>query len=195
MRPDWYAKAERTLAAIDSYLKAVHTRLRIEAIADRLAAKYDPNQPRVPAGNGRASGRWRNELEAWLRARPNRMLGIAQDRARGHHFVARGAWPQELSPEARRVFERATTGPLTGSFHRWTESHRAYNEAVKQELNRFMASNGTTPERMTAEQARSFVDRIRTARDPVIGGYNRAIMYNEVMSRLRRGNIGVGRSE
>jgi hypothetical protein len=48
---------------------------------------------------------------------------------------------------------------------------------------------------MTAEQARSFVDRIRTARDPIIGGYNRSIMYHEVISRLRRGNIGVGRSE
>lgn len=40
--------------------------LRMEWAPVKLARKYRPDQPRVPAGNGRASGRWSGDgLDSW----------------------------------------------------------------------------------------------------------------------------------
>jgi hypothetical protein len=71
-------------------LEALYWRRRCE-IAERrawlfaeigreLERKFDPNQPRVPAGHGRESGRWTHG-DGWTLP-PDRSLGIGQGRGR-----------------------------------------------------------------------------------------------------------------
>jgi hypothetical protein len=96
-----------------------------------LLAKYDPNQPRVPAGNpdggqwtswgggGPASGS--DDEEGDLELLPENAVPV-----QGHHYEPRGVLNKfPLSSEARDVFMKDVTGPLQAQRHGWSEPHKA----------------------------------------------------------------------
>jgi hypothetical protein len=164
------------MKAVEHYLNTLHVSLRLDLLETRLGTKYDPGQPRVPAGNGRESGRWsKDEFRLWL----------TQGAGDGHHYPARATWPENLSPEARQVFQRSTTGPLIER-HIWSSEHVRYNRAVREELTRFMRENGIKPESMSAQQAREFNQRILASREPAIRDFNRDIWRRQLLNVLRR---------
>jgi len=98
---------------------------------------------------------------------------------------------EPLQPETRKIFEQTTTGPLDGETHRYDQSHKDYNNAVKESFERFKAENGITrSEDVTPEQAKKFVDEDRTSSDPRIRNFNMRIYRQQFRYFMRRGPRG-----
>jgi len=160
LRPDWR--------------RYVQPGSELAKLSEQIERKYRPDQPRVPAGV-REGGQWTFNLSA--------------QRARGHHYVPRTVFRKHpLQPETAKVFEDATTGQLHDPrTNRNTKEHMAYNDAVGRDLTRYMEETGITPEQMTPDQAREFVDRIKNSSDPIISGFNKKIIMRELRFLIRRG--------
>jgi hypothetical protein len=85
----------------------------------------------------------------------------------GHHWVPRAIWNLPvLSPEARKVFNNAVSGPY-GERHPWSKEHAEYNRAV-QEL---WDKNKYNPSKMTKADAQHFVEQIMRSREPRIATF------------------------
>ena len=166
VRPDW-----RNYVQPDSPLAAVYA---------SYERKYSPDQPRVPAGS-REGGQWTSDGNG-----PSVIL------VAGHHFVPKGIYETlPLQPETKKVFENRTTGPLQDrTSNYFDKEHRLYNDAVGEELNKFMQEKGIQPEQMTPEQAGEFVDRILKSGDPRIRGLNLRMYMRGIMKMLRRSRGG-----
>jgi hypothetical protein len=109
-------------------------------------------------------------------------------RPKGHHFVARSVYRDHaLSPEARKVFDEATTGRLRGQLHGWSKAHREYNNAVGGALNEFLASKKISAMEMTGAQALEFVDKVKRSSDSRIREFNLNILRQELRYILRFG--------
>jgi hypothetical protein len=159
---------------------------RLATLKEACKANFNPNQPRVPAGNP-DGGRWSSTgsspggVSATGQAPRTRMP------SRGHHYV-----PQEVfrslpfSAETRRVLDNARTGRLRAKVHRWGKEHRIYNDAVGEHLKRFLSERGISPQSMTPEQARSFVKEITGSSDSRIRNYNMRIFMGEIRYWMRR---------
>lgn len=162
--------------------------------ADGLRA-YNPDQPRVPAGNP-DGGQWTSA--------PGEGLGglgvhnihdsVAGERieivANGHHFIPQAVFNAlELSPEARRVFSSDKTGPLLGGRHGWSTDHVVYNNAVRERLDQFLVERGIRSQDMSAAQAREFAASIRASTDPRIRDFNLQIYKREFLYLIRRYRI------
>ncbi|MFN6952835.1 MAG: hypothetical protein ACK4NE_09635 [Albidovulum sp.] len=162
--------------------------------ADGLRA-FNPDQPRVPAGNP-DGGQWTSALGE----NPG-VLGVedptddgAGERtevvANGHHFVPQSVSNAlELSPEARRVFSNDKTGPLLGGRHGWSTDHVVYNNAVRERLDQFLVERGVRSQDMSAAQAREFAASIRASTDPRIRDFNLQIYRREFLYLIRRYRI------
>jgi RHS repeat-associated protein len=89
----------------------------------------------------------------------------------GHHYVhmaIRGRpW---LSAEAASVFNSVTTGPLAepNLNQGLTTAHRAYNAAVESLYKLYLSESGIDETKMTASEARTFIERIRASKNPAI---------------------------
>jgi hypothetical protein len=178
-------------------------------------ANFDPNQPRVPAGNP-DGGQWTDEPGWTGGSMSGDTIGIADvdvdaldefssARRGGHHLVPRAVYKEKPLPrETRRVFDEATTGRirlrarsdddglLRG--HYWdgpNGAHGQYNEAVRDLLDSYMAATGIKWERMTPEQARAFLERIEVSQDPRIRDYLSSIRLLQRIFRLRIGGRGI----
>ncbi len=106
-------------------------------------AKYDPNQPRVPAGNS-DGGQWTSGGEGEGGSDYNDEggdEGLLPENAmpvQGHHYEPKGVLNKfPLSPEARGIFMKDVRGSLRAQRHGWSEPHKAYNEAVEQHFKNF----------------------------------------------------------
>jgi hypothetical protein len=164
--------------------------LRWQRFLRKVKAGFNPDQPRVPAGNP-DGGQWTSEdgegTTSAGRLRSERPDVSAARRARGHHFVHQSLYRNlPLRPETRRVFEDATTGPLHSQRHGWSRDHDRYNQGVAEHFDRFTASNSIRPEDMTPDQARSFVQEIRSSTDPRVRDFNMRILRQEFQYYLRR---------
>ena len=198
--------------AFDSALAALrreHAALR-RALAEVkraiLARKagFDPDQPRVPAGNSDggqwiASGTGVAEIsddegsiisdetldDDWI---PDADYAAnSRDTADGHHYAVRSIYGKyTLPPETNKVFEDAKTGRLYYEGNNaWDKAHRIYRDAVRENFQRFLSSNSIEPERMTPEQARAFLKEIETSKDTRIRDFNRMIRMREMIYRYR----------
>ena len=155
---------------------------------DEGKAGFNPDQPRDE------QGRW-TETDADAQADDENAAGQAlldefgaAERPRGHHFVPRSLYRDlPLSPDARAVFDRATTGTLRTGPHGWSSGHLAYNEAVKELLTKFLDANGISAGMMNADHARAFVDTVRHSNEPRIREYNLRIYRQELRHLLRFG--------
>ena len=122
----------------------------------------------------------------------NEWILNAQYAAEGHHHNPRAVYEKfPLPPETRKVFEKATTGPLP--IRRWHENdalHRAYSKAVGELMDRFMQDNSIKPEQMTPDQARSVLKAIAQSEDPRIRVYGEMLKRMRMFYRLRSGARG-----
>lgn len=125
------------------WLRPDHARFRSAA---ECKAGFNPEQPRDEEGRWTDAGA-EDEVEGV--ADPESPADEFSDagRAKGHHFVARSIYRNlPLSPEAKAVFDNATTGPLQ-SGHGWSKEHEVYSKAVTEHFERFMNTNVVTPRR------------------------------------------------
>jgi hypothetical protein len=122
----------------------------------------------------------------------NKWILHAQYAAEGHHHNPRAVYEKfPLPPETRRVFEKATTGPLP--IRRWHENdalHRAYSKAVGELMDRFIQANSIKVEQMTPDQARSLLKAIAESEDPRIRVYGEMLKRMRMFYRLRSGARG-----
>lgn len=173
-----------------------------QAVRAQKALHHSNFQPRVPAGNP-DGGEWTREggQRVQVAQRGNKLPGISAPggAAGGHHYVPQGVYTKyPLSDEALRVFRTTTSGRLEtqaiGSLrgHFWdgpNGAHKAYNDAVKELFDGYLAANSIQPERMTAEQARSFLRQIELSENPRIRDYNNMIKLLRMLRIFRgRGN-------
>jgi hypothetical protein len=93
-----------------------------------------------------------------------------------------------LPQETQQVFEEeGKTGRLFDDrTNRYNADHRVYNNAVKDEFKRFITENNIQPERMTPDQARSFLGEVLGSKDPRIQNFNMRIQMRELIQRLLR---------
>lgn len=173
---------------------------------------YNPNQPRVPAGNS-DGGQWTSDGSqiGRIQLAENRNSNVLTDawgdryyNPGGHHEMARGVYRHwNLRPETRRVFDQATTGPIPEVGLRETPDgpayqnawrdpggglHRSYNDAVRELGDGFLKRNGISPEQMTPDQARSLLKEIRESDDPRIRDFNSNMRRIRRLFRLRPGS-------
>jgi hypothetical protein len=110
----------------------------------------------------------------------------------GHHHNPRAVFRKFALPEeTRKVFEKATTGPLP--FYRWheyDELHRLYNDAVADLMNAFMEEQGIKAPQMTPDHARAVLKTIAESGDPRIRTYRAMLQHMGRLYRLRSGARG-----
>ncbi|AVO47359.1 hypothetical protein [Phreatobacter cathodiphilus] len=179
--------ARRSLLARKRYVRSLGRLAdRHRPLAPTSILAFDPNQPRVPAGNP-DGGQWTVGGGVSLSVDPDlgghERVEVAAD---GHHYVPRELYNKEpLQPETRRVFARAKTGPLLSERHQNSGPHMEYNKAVIAEFRSFLSARGIEPAQMTPDQARTFVQHILSSRDPRIFDFNYQIWRRELRLRLR----------
>jgi hypothetical protein len=186
-------------------LQEIKSQLRLRRALRDIKA-YNPNQPRVPAGNP-DGGQWTTEGAqgtptriAQRRPALTEISASRRVRSKGHHWVPRQVFESKPFPkETKKVFEDATSGPLgfratseEGLLrgHFWdgpNGAHKAYNDAVEQHLKRFMAQNNIRAEQMTPSHAREFLREIHASQDPRIRDYNNVIRFLRYLRLLRIG--------
>lgn len=147
-------------------------------------AGFNPDQPRDELGQWTETGA-EDEVDQSAESVSLDEFGSAS-RGQGHHFVARSVYRNlPLSPEAKTVFDKATTGPLSGQRHGFSEKHKIYNDAVAELFDEFTNGKGLSPQALTADQAREFVNQVKTSRDPRIRDFNIRILQREITHILR----------
>jgi len=164
--------------------------LRLGWRQDDLARKagFDPDQPRVPAGNpdggqwtdgGAAHDRWRT-----VRTRPQ-VSEFSAARVKGHHQIPKQIYNNRpFAPDTRAVFANQTTGDLLGT-HKWSRAHKIYNAAVDEKLTEYLKRNSLDYSTMRPEHAYEFIDEIKNSRDPRIRNFNRGVLKLRDMMRVR----------
>jgi hypothetical protein len=169
----------------------------IPSSAATLLAKYDPNQPRVPAGNsdggqwtsgGGAGGTSIRDEEGDQELLPENAMTVGW-KPDGHHFMVQSIFRKwGLKPETLKVFEDAKTGKLYAPGHLFDTPHRQYNEAIRALSDDFLARNNLTgrTHEMIPDQARALLKEIRESRDVRIWNYNRMILLRELRYRWPR---------
>lgn len=190
------ASARREILKIRAQVRSLRLARAVEAFGrDASERAYNPDQPRVPAGNP-DGGQWTSlfggssgELDEVQDSTAGDWIEIA---ANGHHFVPAAvatAKDLHLSDEAIRAFDREKTGPLLGRRHGWSPEHAVYNSAVRERLDQFLAERGIRPQDMTAAQAREFAASIRSSTDPRIRDFNLQIYRRQLFYLFRRYRI------
>jgi len=161
----------------------------LASVFELYERKYSPDQPRVPAGS-HEGGQWTNDGSASGASRNETTELSAQSRQRGkgHHELPQALYRNlPLPEETRKVFDKATTGPIPSRGHQWDNTHREYNDAVRKLMNDFMAENNIQPEQMTPEQAQSLLKAVRESPEPRISNYNKGIRMLQFLYRVRTG--------
>lgn len=149
--------------------------------------KYNPDQPRVPAGDP-SGGQWTSGGGGAGREGATTI----ELSAAGHHKVPKGVYEKyPLPPETRAVFDQATTGPLLDpSSNRFDQMHRDYSAAVGEAFDRFLKTNQINPEKMTPDQARAFLGEILISEDPRIRNFKIRMFWREFRRYLGRRSRG-----
>jgi hypothetical protein len=148
-----------------------------------IKAGYCPSQPRDERGtwSGGSGGCPKEGSDGALVQNPN-----APQR---HHIVPKGMTKQfpDLPPETRRYFNERLTPPLAPRSHAFDSGHQAYNQAVKQAFQDYMARNNLRSRDVSLEHARAFADSLYRHPDSRISGYLRLLPRQSAIWRSRRG--------
>jgi hypothetical protein len=87
--------------------------------------------------------------------------------------------------------EAAKTGPLRDpTSNQFDRAHRQYNIAVEEALDSYLQRNGIRSDQMNPDQARKFIDEIKTSREPRIRNFNMRLWMREWNYWLRVGPRG-----
>lgn len=98
----------------------------------------------------------------------------ADNKGKGHHFVPKAVAEElQISDDARRVFDKARTGPLNDPSANWYDNeHRQYNRAVREELKTYIDKNNIESGKMTEAQARDFIKELHKSENSAIRSFN-----------------------
>jgi hypothetical protein len=182
--PNWETMPPRVVAGAAVRLPEPPTRRSW----DTPAGNPDVAQ-QMSGGGGGANGHPGIMSDA---ASDNDCIPNAQYAAEGHHHNPRAIYGKmPLPEETRKVFDKATTGPLP--FRRWHENdalHREYSKAVGELMERFMKEHNIKAEQMTPDQARSVLKAIADSDEPRIRVYGEMLKRMWMFYRLRSGARG-----
>jgi hypothetical protein len=187
----------RALNAIESGL------LRLQWLAAEAKFEVAMQADRGGEGTSAGNGEDRNDPRVISDAMPdnnwkpdaqyaaNETEKPARDRAKGHHYVPTAVYKNpelNLPQETQKVFEEeGKTGRLFDDrTNRYSADHRVYNEAVKDEFKRFITENNIQSDRMTPDQARSFLGEVLGSKEPRIQNFNMRIQIREIIQRVLR---------
>ena len=189
---------QREIASISAELALLRLSVRAQK-----ALHHSNFQPRVPAGNtdgGQFADGGGQRIQIAQRG-GNKLPGIsgAGGGRRGHHYMPKGVFKKyDLSDEALAVFDKTRSGLLEtqaiGALrgHLWDGPkglHKAYNDAVEELFEKHLSANNIKPQRMTGDQAWSFLRQIERSEDPRIRDYNATIKILRMLRVFRgRGN-------
>lgn len=186
------ASARREILQFKAQVQGLRLARAMEAFGRAASERaFNPDQPRVPAGNP-DGGQWTSVVGGALGPSSDvdsdeadqESIEVAAD---GHHFVPRALFEKEtLSPETRRVFEDAKTGRLRGGPHYFDGPRRIYNAAVTERYSEFLRERGLRSEDLTPAHARQFADSIRNSTDPRIRDFNLFLYRREAWYWIRR---------
>jgi hypothetical protein len=170
-------RRERLSAKAGLVLRQVELLSLLWDEADEKAG-FRPDQPRHPRGSGPIGGRWSGGAGTII-VEP---AGGPPTR-RGHHFIPRSVFEElDIPPEAHKVFNDAVTGKVP---HGWSREHKAYNEAVRVHVQRYMRARGISPRKMTADQARAIIRSVLESENPDIKYFNRIVMMLRLIYQIR----------
>jgi hypothetical protein len=181
-------RRDRVCREIKYELAALRFRTALIRYADlSQKAGFRRDQPRWPAGTAEG-GQW----SGGAGAESPSTEPSANPKSSGHHLVPGELYRNEpLQPETRKVFEQTTTGPIGGEPHGYSSDHVQYNDAVIDAFERFKTENGINrSEDVTPEQAKRFVDEVRSSTDPRIRNFNMKILRQQFRYFMRRGPRG-----
>jgi hypothetical protein len=110
-------------------LTAIDVQHKLARFIHELKGGFNPDQPRVPAGNPRG-GQWTSDG-----GDGGPLTDISSsNKPTGHHIVPQAVYRSlPLQSDTRKVFDTIVTGPLH-SPHNWDSAHRAYSSAVWEHL-------------------------------------------------------------
>jgi hypothetical protein len=144
-------------------------------------AGFKEDQPRWPKdtpGEPKPGGRWAGGAGSGAPSNEP----SANPKSLGHHIVPGEIYRNEpLKPETRKVFERATIGPLGAPPHGWDRQHKEYNKAAYDIFDRYKAEKGLSSEELKPEHAEEIVRKVRGSPDPRIRG----VIMKNVMRQIR----------
>jgi len=104
-------------------------------------------------------------------------------KGRGHHWIPFGSTTKmDVSPEARRVFGQTVSGEKLPDQDHLT-GHGKYTKAVRNELLDYARNNKIDLAKMTGNQARDFIEHIRSSGKPEISSLNSRV--SRYTSRVR----------
>lgn len=149
-------------------------------------AGFNPDQPRDEQGRWTETGAEEDvdEDESLGAKLPEEFSAAGK---RGHHWVPWAVFKRlDLRPETHTVFANATTGPLAGQRHGNSKEHMLYSEAVEELLRTFLGREGISERDMTPDQARRFVDQVKTSKEPRVRDFNMNIYRREVYWLIQR---------
>jgi len=97
----------------------------------------------------------------------------------GHHYVPVSLFSKlPISKEVKRIFNKATTGPIPGG-HDFSTPHRIYNAEVNDLFDQFVKRRGIKPCDLTVEDAQDFVKIVKANRRKGIRLFLQAINLNQ----------------
>ncbi|MGB9368436.1 MAG: hypothetical protein WCE79_20730 [Xanthobacteraceae bacterium] len=169
-------------------------RIRCDIAWERFVETYKRYAAQQKAGVDRkwdGQPRDRGRFDFGKKPKPELVSQPAAMRRPGHHYVPRQVYKdRRLSDDTRKVFEETTTGKLEDTrTNVFDSSHRAYNKAVNEQFDRFLAKNNITEEQMSPQQARELLGEIVTSGDPRIRNFNMRMWMREIFRGGRfRGN-------
>lgn len=143
---------------------------------------YDPDEPRVPAGNS-DGGQW---TDGEIRLAQDDTSGIESDafppsQGRGHTWMPTAVYEKyNWQDDTRNVFKNWTSGQLADpNVNAWSPEHEAYNEAANEVLQAYLKKNNIpieATESVTPAQAREIVEDILGSGDPRISVLRKSVL-------------------
>jgi RHS repeat-associated protein len=103
----------------------------------------------------------------------------------GHHWVPKSIYEkQNIPPEASKIFDKGTTGPLT--LHQYDGPHRLYNQGAKELWERLLKERNIDPSKMTPDQAKDILEEFKKCPDQKMKPLQRQIWNRALKDALRR---------
>lgn len=90
-----------------------------------------------------------------------------------------------MPQDARRVFDRATTGPIPGG-HNFGDGHNDYNKGVRELFENWKKEQKIDCAKMTPQQAEDLVSKVKNSSDPRIRDFNHRIYQRIINGAMRR---------